>query len=69
MKYHQVNVFLQKNSEITFQKRTELTYLAPSLHSEFRISILKFNVKRAPDMSSLFYFEMLKLIYLKSLDG
>ena len=34
-----------------------MPYLAPSLHGEF--SILKLSVKRAPDMSSLFYLETL----------
>ena len=41
-----------------------MPYLAPSLHCEFRMSILEFNVKRAPDISSLFYFEKLKFIYV-----
>ena len=41
------------------------TYLVPFLHSEFSMSILKLNVKRAPDISYLFYFETLLFSHRK----
>ena len=46
-----------------------MIYLAPSLYLEFSLNILKLNVKRAPDISFLFYLETLsfKLIKVKHL--
>ena len=38
-----------------FSNQTKMKYLAPSLHSQHWI----LNLKRAPDMSSYLYFEML----------
>ena len=42
----------------TFQNRTQMTYFAFSIHLEFSVSPPD-NVKRAPEMSSLFHLETL----------
>ena len=47
--------------EITFLNWKKMTYLAPSLHSELSMSILKHNVKRAINRASLIYLEKLNL--------
>ena len=45
--------------KLWFPNRTKMTYLAPSLNWVWVYSYWILNVKRAPNMSSSFYFEML----------
>ena len=78
MKYNAWNVFSQSDfcgdgklsvnwknhQEITVQDGTKMLCLAPSLHWQLNMSMLKLNVKRAPVMSVLFLFGNIKMIYV-----
>ena len=48
-----------RNKDIIFGTQILLTSLAPSSYWEFSMSTLKLNVKRAPEMSTIYRFQWL----------